>query len=202
MPKVAVLSPHLDDALFSCAETMLSRPDLDFTIVCPYGGFTQDTVDKYSRLLTEHAAVLDETGWEGVHGFLLDDGHPGVSPWYIDDRAAEVLEFLTVFQSLDSYDEWWVPLGIHHPDHVACRAAFDRLAPAAQVVVYEELPYRVLYPTLAGALTMRLPVSASLVGSSGHLPEKQRLVRMYESQVGPELERHVYAHERLWRCNA
>jgi hypothetical protein len=201
MTKVAVLSPHIDDAVFSCAETMLSRPDLDFTIICPYGGFTEETIDKYNRLLAEHCAVLKCTGWQGIQGFLLDDGHPGVSEWYIDDRANEVLRFLAIFQSLYAYDEWWVPLGIHHPDHVACRVAFDRLAPAAQVVFYEELPYRVLYPMLAEALTLRLPATASLVGSSGHLPEKRRLVRMYESQVGPELERHVYAHERLWRCN-
>ena len=135
MAKVAVLSPHLDDAVFSCAETMLSRHDLDFTIVCPFGGFTTDTADKYDRLLTEHYAVLELTDWKGVHGFLLDDGHPGVAGWYIDDRAFEILQFLTVFQSLDTYDEWWVPLGIHHPDHIACRLAFDRLHPAARVVM-------------------------------------------------------------------
>lgn len=200
MTKVAVLSPHLDDAAFSCAETMLSRPDLDFTIVCPYAWSTAATDEKYNRLHAEHNAVLSATGWHSINGEMLDDGHEEVAHLSPRSRATSISVWLSGV--VDAFDEWWVPLGIHHPDHVACRAGFgDVRHPDAPVVAYEELPYRVLYPMLAEALAVRLPATASLVGSSGHLPEKRRLVRMYESQVGPELERHVYAHERLWRCN-
>lgn len=195
--KIAVISPHLDDAVFSVAEHMLSRPDDQFCIVTPCGGI--DGPDdayraKYLRLHREHRDVLMATGWGATDGAFLDDaagpdGLRNVQSW---------LEHVLQEGGRDLFDEWWVPFGIHHPDHIAVHAACARIGrPSARYVLYEELPYRVLYPP------MILPPIALQGEMDGYDPSmlerKRELCRLYVSQIGPEVERCLYVPERLWR---
>ncbi len=189
--KVAVISPHLDDAVFSVAEHMLSRPEWEFTIITPCAGYPPDEAGaaKYQRLLGEHDEVIEATGWKQVNGPFLDDVY---GPDNLDGLPDWLHGWLQPGRG-DLYDEWWAPMGIHHPDHLEVRRVVGRIGrPAARFLEYEELPYRVLYPPQRGR-------NAELIGYDPSMLERKReLCRMYASQIGPEIERCLYVPERLW----
>lgn len=188
--RVAVISPHLDDAVFSVAEHMLSRPDWEFTIVTPFGGQPSEEPhrSKYLILHDEHQRVCEHMGWDLVNGPFLDDAArpdherrivPGLQDW-----LQEVL--------VDFDQEWW-PEGIHHPDHQLVALARYRVHPRTHR--YEELPYRVLWPE-------NVMVNSHGYDLQGYDPsnlhKKRELCRMYASQVDEQLERCLFAPERLW----
>ncbi len=187
---VAVISPHLDDAVFSVAEHMLSHPDWKFTIITPCAGIPPDATGeaKYLRLLAEHDEVCEAGGWNYVNGPFLDDVY---GPDNLNGLGVWLRRVLRHGPS-DQYDEWWVPMGIHHPDHLEVRRVAGRIGrPTARFLEYEELPYRVLYPPSRGR--------DGLIGYDPSMLERKReLCRMYASQIGPEIERCLYVPERLW----
>lgn len=198
--KVAVISPHLDDAVFSVAEHMLSRPDWEFTIITPCAGTPPDEAGeaKYLRLLAEHDEVCEAGGWEQRNGGFLDDVYPaseGGLNYSFPSWLQQVLQIEYAGRTVDWYDEWWVPMGIHHPDHLEVRRVVGRIGrPAARFLEYEELPYRVLYPFEVSRVDPMV-----LIGYDPSMLERKReLCRMYASQIGPEIERCLYVPERLW----
>ena len=65
--------------MFSCGETMISRPADRFTIVTPFAA-APDGNEKYEILHAEHEALLRATGWSGINGPFMDDGFPGPRP--------------------------------------------------------------------------------------------------------------------------
>lgn len=191
---IGVISPHADDAFFSVAESMLSSTET-FAIICPFMGIPpigQLGHDKQVTLNREHYYACRAIGALEINGPMLDDA-ARPSPASTD---ALVRWFASVFTNFD-FSMVWVPFGIHHPDHldVALTAvwALDSLPTKLPVWVYEELPYRVLYPNL-------LPdADKVLMGyNPAHLQRKKELCRMYASQVDEQLERCLYVPERLW----
>lgn len=219
--RIAVISPHLDDAVFSVGEHMLSRPDDEFTIVCPCGEVParEPHRSKYEILLAEHAEVCDRMGWRAINGPFDDDaaaagvdedGAPNGQG--LDDQVGLVHWLAAVLQNTsdsafrDKFDEWWVPAGIHHPDHIETREAVDDIGRAtARIAYYEELPYRVRYPWGAYCRERGLMDSGKGWQLTGwgplgeQLEAKRRLCHLYASQIGPDIERHLYADERLWQ---
>lgn len=196
--KIAIVSPHADDAIFSVAEHMLSRPQDQHTILCPLNGIPTygDGVKKHMVLLEEHATVCRQMRVAMIDGHFLDDV-------YAKDHTDEDLYEWFRARQLSEYDQVWIPAGIHHPDHVSVREAVDRALCWIQYpgkrFMYEELPYRVLYPELACLVINMHSVMPDMVGCSpNHLDRKKELCRMYASQVDDQLERSLYAHERMW----
>lgn len=200
--KVAVISPHLDDAIFSVAENMLSRTDWDFTIICPLAGIPDDEAGahKYNLLTIEHVLACSRHRWAIINGPFLDDVY---GPQDAGDLHAWLVSALND-QEVD-FDAVWMPLGIHHPDHqIVAAAAFAAVISGGSpwtAWIYEELPYRVLYPA---------ETAAFFLGAIGPVPEgydpawletKKVLCRTYASQIGPDLERCLYVPERLWRVS-
>lgn len=198
MTKVAVISPHCDDAAFSVAEHMLSREQDSFTIMCPLNGIPTygKGIEKHQTLLEEHVAVCRAGRWARIDGEYLDDV-------YKDDHTIDDLDRWFRARQLGDYDQVWLPAGIHHPDHVmvreACDMAIRHVGASVKRFMYEELPYRVLYPELAITVVNFYPHLPDLVGYDPKvLTRKKELCRMYASQVDAQLERHIYATERLW----
>lgn len=182
---LAVLSPHLDDAAFSLAEHLSVRPDA--TIITPFGATPSDMVGKlkYNKLHYEHGNACKLLKAHIVNGPFLDDV-------YADTRDITNLTDW-VADALQGFDEVWFPIGIHHPDHLLTTTATWRNISAQKFALYEELPYRVLYPhTPLGEYWY-------VDGSPSALEFKRKVCRMYESQIGPDIERCLYAPERLWR---
>lgn len=191
---LGILSPHLDDAAFSLAEHLRPRPGA--VIICPFGGIPTDHAGqrKYNRLHHEHEIACKILEAIPVSGKWLDDV-------YHDTRdLSDMQEWL-----LRTIKEWgitdlWSPLGIHHVDHKITADAGLLLASNLDIgyCVYEELPYRVLYPEQACPLRAQVE-TAELLGAPHHLKFKRTVCQVYSSQMGEDIERSLFVPERLWR---
>lgn len=199
---VTIISPHLDDAVFSCGSALSTAERVTIVTVCagipPAGtppshfdetaGFSSAAEAMTARREEDHAAAA-LLGCAVVHLDCLSDEYDRSSPGrdtrvYEASRAALVgAEGLIL-----------VPLGLRHPDHVLVARAC-RLVPCA---VYEELPYRTLWPKFVGPALLRAgrtsPLVAPAVNAAG-LALKARAVATYASQlIGMNVEA-LSAHE-------
>lgn len=149
MSTVAVVSPHLDDAVLS-AFLVLADAHRARVISC-FAGVPATAVrgewDQRTGLASAAAAVaarraedkqaLGLTGSEAVHLDLLDEQYRGgAEPPY-----AKLLALLR--EHLAGAREVWLPAGLGgHTDHLAARdAALAATTPAQRVRVYADLPY-------------------------------------------------------------
>jgi LmbE family N-acetylglucosaminyl deacetylase len=203
--KIAVIQPHYDDAAFSVGELMLDRRSRgdQITIVTVFGGIPPAVVHgvanphflKWDVLSREHASVCRMFGFDEINLSFLDDAARGGVE--VDDAALR--NDLRQLLVGTGFDQWWVPYGIHHPDHVDVRFACNRIGrPSEAFLLYEELPYRVLYPPQVWLGSYR-----RLAGYDPKwLVEKRVMVRQYASQLreGEEAERCLWVPERLWEA--
>lgn len=200
-----IISPHLDDAVLSCGQLLAAHPRS--TVITAFAGLPpigcstpfdeacgfDDSVQAMSARVAEDwraAAVLDFTP---IHLPFLDGQYlNGVDSrheltWTLDD----------VLDSLPS-EPIFRPLGIAHPDHEAVARSCAELN--RDMLVYEELPGRVLWP-------QRVPQTleqCEQVAGPVHL--KEAAIGCYRSQHGlPELAPPWHAclvPERYWRRRA
>lgn len=189
---LAIVSPHLDDAAFSVGEHMLRRSDV--TVVCPLAGVPEDDAGcrKYETLHAEHIEAMRQARAHVRNGPFFDDCYPPLD-------GAALTEWLA--DALRGFDEVWLPVGIHHPDHIRVSdCSLVVLSASARLVFYEELPYRVLYP-VATAKRFRSLVSRrshQFCAAADDIAGKSALVRAYASQHGGDVLRCCLAPERLW----
>lgn len=187
-----VLSPHLDDAIFSVGERL--KDGTPTTVACPFAGVPADPGGrtKYETLRREHAAACLLLDVHHIDGPFLDDV-------YADRNLSGLRQWVT--RAIQTANEVWVPLGIHHPDHVLLAALALECITDQRVIVYEELPYRILYPELAMARVGALALSYQLHPQGRHLAlgAKRAAVGCYGSQLtGGEIIRSLFAPERAW----
>lgn len=180
-----VLSPHLDDAVFSLTEYMLTlAADDPITVATVFSEGNQARKDE-----NHHALALLQLTELNLGLFDEPDrlGPPRQLVAKLRNAAAEFNQVL-------------VPLGIRHPDHRAVTDAAVEGIASVIVGFYEELPYRVLFPddraTRVAELRHLFPLEIDSCG--GRLADKQMAVAAYPSQVGEDVERCVYAPERIW----
>jgi LmbE family N-acetylglucosaminyl deacetylase len=214
---IAIISPHLDDAAFSLAEHILTWvAEGEHVKICTvYGGIPADEAGnvKHTVLHAEHIRACEAMGVQRIHANFFDDVY---TPRPAFGTVSKVVHDMIGNASLVV-----VPVGIHHPDHQVVAATADpRLwsmedaryveRPWSQETwLYDELPYYVDYPH--EALTIDCDVEDCRAPDSdparyervkhaeGLLSAKKRICRMYASQVDENVERRIYAPERLWR---
>lgn len=178
--KVAIISPHLDDAIFSLGEYILNTHN-DITIITPMGGIPDDKIgrEKYEILHKEHIEACVITGVNFINGPFLDDVYP---------RIDENLCRQWIKEQITHDDLVIIPLGIYHPDHVLIRRLCDDLN-IENKMYYSELPYATDYPGLNRDLSKNMfkPESA-----------KFSLVTCYKSQTGSDVVDRVMQKENLW----
>lgn len=189
-----VISPHLDDAVFSVGEHLTDG--IPTTIACPLAGVPDDRAGatKYRTLLAEHADACQALGVSRLNGPFLDDVYPGCDHQALAAWCADVTE---------SASEVWCPVGIWHRDHITVALftvrALRAARPRPRVVFYEELPYRVLYPELVARHLPRGFGRLRLGGRQLALGTKRRAVGCYRSQIqGDEIRRCLFVPERIW----
>ena len=189
--RILILSPHLDDAPWSLCEHILTwLEDGDHVeVLTLFCGIPEDEAGhaKHTKLHAEHRDVearLSAVKW--YQGPFLDDVYdprpslPDVA-YIIDGLAADV-------------DVVVVPQGIHHPDHRLLAEAWWMMSwerYRGRVWRYDELPYYVEYPEV-------LSTRGRPVGCRDFLEEKKRICRLYASQIGPSVERSLWAPERVY----
>lgn len=194
-----VLSPHTDDAIFSIALKLKELDDV--TIITPFAGVPEDESGKikHTILREEHQKACESIGAKFINGDFLDDvyGLP---------NRKDVAAWL---QSLDlTCDELYIPIGIHHPDHLLTSnlmiALFNQFHINSKFIFfYEEQPYADNYPEL---LEIRRRYIANAVGSMDYTWvtrnswKRKEAISSYESQVkNGLLDKLADAEERIWK---
>lgn len=215
-----VLSPHLDDAVLSIGQIMASvacevvtlfagAPEWDSATVTPYDsarGFRSSTESVAYRRSEDHAAVQSLRG-RVLHLEYLDGQ-------YLEERwrTRRDLDAMTMnVRSLMSPKEhFFAPLGIGHPDHRTAAKVARAACLKGELLVYEELPYRVESPEEVWAQLERIRDEGFTIDeltwpppvklTPAHLEQKKRAIAFYRSQF-PEgaVDPCLLVPERVWR---
>ncbi|WP_345815042.1 PIG-L family deacetylase [Paraburkholderia sp. PREW-6R] len=220
-PRLFIVSPHFDDAVFSCGELLAAHPD---AVVCTvFAAPPQQQMhtewDEKSGFATAHQAVHERTIEDDQALDMLDaiplrlpfrDSQYADSP-SINKLAAALEE--TIYRT--TADTLLMPLGLHHDDHVrvfeACCEILPRLS-HLEWFGYEEAIHRrthgVVQARLAD-LAQRGIDATPASPSAGHTIDvarrarlKREAVNAYASQLrafGTGNYEDVFAGERYWR---
>lgn len=214
-----VLSPHLDDAVFSCGALLAKHEAMVITICAgiPAEDVKPSHFDVMAGFPTAADAIRERRvedlraaavlGIETVHSPCLEeqyDRHP--------DHAKRVRA--AVFDALASIKDEEIllgPLGLRHPDHEAVAAAFLEFIAerrSGRAWLYEELPYRALWPEYIGPAAAGAGCESPTEYFTDTAPAiKHRALRCYTTQlVGmdtqplllPERYRHLRGGGKLW----
>ncbi len=199
---LVIVSPHLDDAVFSCgtliAATALHHPVIVVTVcaglpdpdvLAPLdhaAGFTS-SVEAVEKRREEDLAAANLLGYAAIHLDCLDGQYSTSSlAARVSSMSVEIENTLGRFRGGQRIV---APVGLRHPDHQAVAAV---CAPWA-ALLYEELPYRVLWPETRpdglGEPALELPSCAA----------KAKAIECYRSQLGdgpagPELAENERYH--------
>jgi LmbE family N-acetylglucosaminyl deacetylase len=197
-----VLSPHLDDGVFSVCDYMLTIPDA--LLLTVFAGFPpQGTATPYdtgcgfedsrSAIISrrfENATACEFLGLEHREWDFLD-GQYGVT-----GQGVQIIDAL-----LEEFGGWDIlmPLGLHHPDHVLVSESVEMILDAFnKVYVYADLPYAGMYPLEMDERLQRW--ITELVWKHPCSQEKQIAVQAFVSQIGDkDAMPHVLGNEMVWR---
>lgn len=198
-----IISPHLDDAVFSCGALLGLRGGTIVTICAgvPPAGTPPSWVDERAGFTNaaeamEHRREEDRAAaeWLGVgvrHLDYLDCAYAHGQSF--DDAIEEALEGVKPGARVLS------PLGLVHPDHEATAVAFGRHAHRFDSWLYQELPYAVGWPEqVSPAIARRgcAPRAATVACSA----EKRAAMERYPTQlIDTDLSRY-HGLERYHPC--
>lgn len=217
MKKILLISPHFDDAVLSAGQYMADRPDAE--VVTVYGGFpvnaehlttaydvkcgfknAEDAVAQRQRENDQALALLEATA---INLDFVDSQYE--SQHQPAPHLSEMIEKLQEIVNGYNYEFIMAPLGMGHPDHVKVTDAVIRLQTDIPIYLWEDLPIRVVEPTLVPprlellSLTLDKLMTPSTTGDK--MAKKIRSMLCYRSQVhigiiDPYL---IYVPERFWR---
>lgn len=209
-----VLSPHLDDAVLSCGEAIAAASDV--TIVTVLAGVPDELpVTKFdvdSGFTSGTAAALGRRREDERAATILDAGTVHLD--FFDRQYGRTNDPDAVTEALvavlDPAQQILVPVGIGHPDHETvsrCALEAAKGLGCTDVVLYEELPYRVLVPEAVGLV---LDVHrrrgwrgwrTELLGlPTGFRREKELAISCYRSQLWAVDAQACMVPERYWRA--
>ncbi len=215
LPRLVVISPHLDDAALSCAGLLIARPGC--VVATVYTGVPEDTgmqTDWDRRCGFANAgqamrarAGEDRRAMEYVRAERVTlDFVDGQYVPCADVELPALTERLLRLVTCERPDGVLIPLGLLHHDHVRVSDAallVREVCGEAAWFAYEDVPYR----NLPGQLQERLArlyargVRMEPVDWRSDLDGKSRVIAAYASQVkglGRQADR-LGREERYWR---
>ncbi|CAE6756077.1 hypothetical protein R69927_06468 [Paraburkholderia domus] len=222
-PRLFVVSPHFDDAVFSCGALLAAHPDAAVCTVfaAPPEQEMHTEWDEKSGFTSAHQAIHARTLEDNLALEVLDAiplRMPFRDSQYMDSpsisKLAAVLEE-TIYRT--TANTLLMPLGLHHDDHVlvfeACCEILPRLSHLTWFA-YEDAIHRrtpgVVQARLAD-LAQRGIVATPAYPSAGHTIDLTRrtllkceAVNAYESQLrvfGAGDYDDVFATERYWQLS-
>jgi hypothetical protein len=147
---IAVLSPHIDDAIFSCWH-LLGQPDV--TVINVFAGIPKsgtktlwdwmcgepDSVAMMHKRLSENKTVLKNTGVNYINFDYLDRQYKPVKYNVAEmaDRLLAQIKSNPVFYAPLAGGKLW-----RHPDHVTIRDLGKELKKRGKkVIFYADIPY-------------------------------------------------------------
>jgi LmbE family N-acetylglucosaminyl deacetylase len=214
---LALISPHLDDGVFSCGDALAAHPGS--VVVTVFAGWPTDGErltdwDARCGFANAHEAVRARRAEDRAALALLDaqphwlgfcDSQYGNTPSCDAIARALAAAIETLSPALVLY-----PLGLFHSDHRlvhdACRVAFADRDPA-RTLVYEDALYRAIPGLLQERLVALagdglLATPARSLARGGGAGQKAQAVDRYASQLrafGPDGYGDTREPERCWR---
>jgi LmbE family N-acetylglucosaminyl deacetylase len=209
---ILVVSPHLDDAVFSCGQLLAAQPgslvvtvlggvpspDQSLTEWDAECGFSSSAEAVRSRL-EEDTRACAMVGATPLRLGLLDGQYPRPSD-HQGRLRDDLTRAITEHASLPIY----VPLGIRHPDHILVGTIAREIASSLGIalVVYEELPYRVEEPEEHLLARSRILAAGWILEPRVELlapmATKSSAVDCYVSQEGQFPREHLLAAEQYF----
>lgn len=220
-PRLFIVSPHFDDAVFSCGALLATHPD---AAVC-----TVFAAPPEHDMHTEWDAKAGfASAYESVHARTIEDNHAlallDAIPVRLPFRDCQYLDSPSIGKLAAALEETiygstantlLMPLGLFHKDHAlvfdACCEILPRLSHLTWFA-YEEAIYRPMPGVVQarlGDLAKRGIVATPAHPCADHTIDyarqtlfKREAVFAYESQLrafGPHGCDDVFASERYWR---
>ncbi|MGF6771604.1 LmbE family N-acetylglucosaminyl deacetylase [Paraburkholderia sp. GAS199] len=223
-PRLFIVSPHFDDAVFSCGALLAAHPD---AAVCTV--FAAPPEQRMHTEWDERAGFHD--AHEAIHARTLEDNIAldvfDAIPLRMPFRDSQYLDSPSISKLVAALEETiyrttantlLMPLGLHHDDHVRVFEACCELLPRLSHLEwfgYEEAIHRrtpgVVQARLAD-LAQRGIVATPAHPSEHHTIDVQRqillkreAVNAYESQLrafGAGNYEDIFAAERYWQLSA
>lgn len=103
---------------------------------------------------------------------------------------------------INSFDSIYIPLGIHHPDHIFLSDKLFEIMDLynKKYFIYAELPYRILYPELYQNRINKFKSKSKLEEITINFTKnKINAVKKYKSQIDDSLIEKLIVEEKLWR---
>lgn len=207
-----IISPHLDDAVLSLGQYMASRPTRVVTVFAgsPGNRVALSDYDKAcgfpsSALAVAHRRMEDQRACR-----RLSASHVHLD--YLDGQYDLPTSDGLIADALCAWvgrEEWhtFVPLGLGHPDHrQVARCARAACPEGGELLLYEELPYRVLWPEQVVEALEEVRAEGFTIDElpwplpQGEREAKAEALGLYRSQFpdGP-VDPCFYVPERVWR---
>ena len=188
-----IFSPHTDDAIFSLGDHITDS--VDFTIASAFAGIPTDAFgyNKHTVLRKEHENACNLIDVQTINGDLLDDVYGKQDERFLVDWISNIIV---------NFDKIYIPLGIHHPDHIFLSDVLFNLISKFNKTyfIYAELPYKTLYPEL---YEIRLDSFKSKLNLQNifvdFTKKKTKSVEEYKSQLENNLIEKLIVQEEVWR---
>ena len=198
-----IFCPHTDDAIFSLGDYIIDNSH-NFTIAAAFAGIPTDEIGykKHTRLRQEHDEACAMINVKTINGDLLDDVY---GKQHEDDLIDWIKNIIV------NFDNIYIPLGIHHPDHVFLSDTIFSLMKDFNKTyfVYAELPYRMSYPELHEERLKRFESTHALENISINFTKhKIDAIKKYNSQIAyvdnpsyidEDLIGKLIVEEKLWK---
>jgi len=188
-----IFSPHTDDAIFSLGDYIIN--DNSFTIASAFAGVPTDTAGykKHTILRKEHQEACELVGAKIINNDLLDD---------VYGKQDEHLLVAWIKSTINNFDNIYIPLGIHHPDHIFLSDKLFEIMDLynKKYFIYAELPYRILYPELYENRINKFKSKNKIEEIKINFTKnKINAVKKYKSQIDDNLIKKLIVEEKLWR---
>lgn len=200
---IIVISVHADDGIFSCGEFIARHAKADEVQVLSLCSIVPPTASAedgewQETLNEEHRRACVSLGAKATFAGFSD------GKFHVRRDMQQTMMSLQRIVAMERPTHVLIPMGIHHPDHVffamAAWRGLDGLG--ARLAVFEDLPYRVMYPEEAAVLreSYKTRYSAELesAANGGLIEQKLAACRLYESQWGEDAQRCCSVYERIW----
>lgn len=219
-----VISPHLDDAALSLGEWIAGQPPDTVTVVSvmagiPPGDLPLTKFDVDSGFTSAREAVTKRRAEDVRALTVLDAQHVHLDvldrQYGTDATVEDVKDALFAYLQTIDFETLAFPLGLVHADHRVVSQAvrlLTRTYRAGDVVVYEDLPSRVLWPDTVPPTIREFaddgfklyPMSLQYVERAKYRAVKRAAVECYRSQrwALEEVDPCIFAPERTYLLEA